>query len=729
MERGFHQGAPEPEAMNSPVETTHTLQPGVLPRLDAWIGRHARTMAATLYVVALVLRLVHLFAYRNSLLAHVLLMDEAYYHAEAWNLVRGVPQPSDSWFMTPLYPYFLSLVFRFTGESATAAYAVQMGLGAASAPLAFVVARRVMSNAWAFVTGVAVASFAPVIFFEALFLVEWLILLAWLAATALAVRRPQGRVHATLAGVLLGLATLGRGSNALLLVPFALWFGWRNRSSVPSAALLAHPAVRQVARFAAGWALVLFPLFVFNATHAQQPVLLTANAGFNLYLGNGPNATGIFRLPDGIDLAQDPLALRYVQRQTGRHVTASEASRFWARETWEWVREHPGSTLRLFVWKLVLFWNRFAIPQVESFASVAALYPLGHAPYWRLYWIFPLGLSGAVVAFASAARSAASRRRATAPSCGAPHDAGGLLASGVAFYALSIALFFVTDRYRIAAMPQLIVLSMYACSRIVSHLRSARRASAAGIVVLISLATLATDPELLAVDRARVQRDLLVHDALRFAKAGAFDAAVEAYEAALVGAPGDPDLRDGAARLYARAGNESLAIATFQDLLRDQESARSWYNLGNVYRRGKRHREAVRAYRRALELEPRREAAWNNLGEAYRALGDTAAAAEAYRQAIAIVPGHEQALNNLGALRASQGDAPAAEARFRAAVRANPRYVPAWTNLALLLAGTGRERQAADTWRMIRRLDPENAVAKQALDTAVEAGLIEAEER
>ncbi len=97
-------------------------------------------------------------------------------------------------------------------------------------------------------------------------------------------------------------------------------------------------------------------------------------------------------------------------------------------------------------------------------------------------------------------------------------------------------------------------------------------------------------------------------------------------------------------------------------------------------------------------------------------------------RAIEIVPGHEQALNNLGALRASQGDAHAAEAGFRAAVQANPRYVPAWTNLAILLTGNARYREALDAWRMIRALDPDNAVAQQALDAAAEAGLIEAEE-
>ena len=687
-------------------------------------------MAILLYVGALVLRWLHWRVYKESLLARVFLMDEAYYHAEGWNLVRGVPPASDSWFMTPVYPYFLSLVFRVTGDSPPGAYAVQMLAGAVAAPLAFVLARRLMSNVWALAAGVAVASFAPMIFFESLFLVEWFILVTWLAATTLLVRAPHGRLHAFFGGTLLGLATLGRGSNALLMLPLALWLVWRNLGAGPtdgtrravrmSRRVWASPATRQAARFIAGWAVVLLPLFSYNLTHAQQPLLFTANAGFNLYLGNGPDATGIFQLPERIDLAQDPLALRYVQRHTGKPTTASEASRFWTLETWKWVRQHPFMTLRLFVWKLVLFWNQFEIPQVESFRSVAPMFPLGRAPYWSHNWMLPVGLVGALLMFINAVR-----RMRTKPEDLDPADRNGLLvAAGVSLYAVSIALFFITDRYRIAAMPQLIVLSLYTCCRIDSNLRTGSRAAALGIALSAGLAMLLTHPDLLHVDRAKVQRDLLVHDALRFANAGAFDAAVEAYELALAGAPDDPDLRDGVARLYARAGRDTLAITTLLDLLRVQESARSWYNLGNVYRRVERNADAVAAYRRALELEPRREAAWNNLGESYRALGDTAAAADAYLHAIAIVVGHEQALNNLAALRAAQGDARAAESGFRAAVAANPRYVPAWTNLAILLSGSARYAEALEAWRMIQTLDPDNALAQRALDGAAKAGLI-----
>jgi tetratricopeptide (TPR) repeat protein len=672
-------------------------------RLDALISGHGRAVAITLYLIALALRAVHLDAFRETLLAHVFLMDEAYYHAEAWNLVRGVPNQTDSWFMTPLYPWFLSLLFRVTGESPTGAYAVQLALGALAAPMTFALARRLMRATLALIAGLAVASFAPTLFFESLFLVEWMILLALLAVLLFALRAPENRLHAVLTGAFIGLATLGRGSNLLLLLPLAVWFRTHGQRGMQRVGLLLG-----------GCTLVVSPLVLYNLANARQPLLLTANAGFNLYLGNGPEATGIFGLPAGLDLAGDPLALRFVQRETGRPVTASEASRFWLHKTLDWVRSHPGRTANLFAWKLLLFWNRFSIPQVESYAVEAERLPISRPPYWSSYAIFPLALLAGCIALLETLRL---RRREADQRLARRVRGVALLAAFALVYSGSIALFFITDRYRVAVMPWLIVLSVYASGRFLGALSAGRRKEALLIVLLGLSFFWLSAPARLRIDIPHVQRDLLVHDALRYAKVGYFDAALEAYHSALSESPKDAELRDGLARMYSRAGRDTLAIATLVELLREEpELDRSWYNLGNVYRRSRRYIEAVEAYRKSLRLEPRREAAWNNLGETYRALGDTASAAQAYRRAIETVPGHAQAHNNLAALRAAQGDAEAAEAGFRAAIAANPRYVPAWTNLAILFTDSGRFEEALEAWRHIVSLDPENEIARRAVE-------------
>lgn len=685
-------------------------------RAADWVSGHTFLVVVILYGIALGLRLYQYSHLTNTLMAHVLLMDEAYYRSEAQNILLGVPQPTDSWFMTPLYPYFLSAIF-LVRDAPVAAYLVQMILGAALAPLAFVLARRLMGPLWGVVAGLAVATFAPLVFFEGLLLVESLVTVSLTASFVLAVGGRQAPARAAVSGLLLGIAILGRGSNAVLLPVWLLWFWFAERSSAAGSA--ERPAPASIPRWkrawkpawlwcAAGCLVTLLPLLAYNATHARQPLFLTANGGFNLYLGNGPQATGIFQLPEDLDLAQDPLALRYVQRNIQRPVTASEAQHFWMQKTLEHVREHPGRAVQLVAWKLLLFWNRTSFPQVEGFETAIETLPLSRWPFWRSLLVLPLALLAVGIVILDRRHPEAAARR--------------FLVASVLLYSAAIALFFITDRYRMGILPLVIVLALLPFEAAVRAWTRHRRWMVLPMAVALALLVHLTDSHRLAIDRTRMRRDIHVHDALRFAKAERYEAAVDEYRQALQLDPDDPEILDGLARLYARAGLDSLALDQLEGLLRDHpESARSWYNLGNLYRRLQRHEDAIDAFERSLALEPQREAAWNNLGESYRALGDTLRAEQAYRRALDLVPGHEQAWNNLGALLALRGDVAAAEDAFRSAIRSNPRYVPGWTNLAILLTNAGRYEEALDAWRMILRIEPRNPLARDTVRRIEEA--------
>ncbi len=673
----------------------------LLARLESAIVAHPHACGIALFVWALGVRMLYLASFHDTLVARVPLMDEAFYHAEAWSIARGAPALSDAYFMTPLYPWFLSVVFRLVGDG-TPAYGFQLLLGALVAPLTFAVARRAFHAVLAFAIAAALACFAPLVFFEALYLVEGLVLLALLAATCAAVATPRRR-QAWIAGALLGIAVLGRGSNLLLAIPFAIWFARRPGSG---------RGIARAGAFIAAMLLVLAPLLVHNAVRAGRPLMLTANAGFNLYIGNGPQATGIFvRLP-GLDLAQDPLTLRYVQRELRRPVTVTEASDHWVARTRTWVRAHPGQTAALYFWKLLLFWNRLSIPQVEGFTTAAAGTALVSAPFWHRFDFLPFALVGITLAFVTALR----RQRLPDPVAMEQRAVHSLIAACVATYSIAIALFFITDRYRVPALPWIAIASGITLQHLGVALRPAHRLRLLVLLPALGAAFLLTDPSALRVDRRMMARDLHVHTSLRHARAGDFSRALVEYRAALALDPNNSELRDGLARMLSRAGNDSLAIDEFRALLEQHpDDGSAWYNLGNAYKRTGRPSEALSAYRRALDLPPEREAAWNNAGEVFRALGDTARAAAAYRRALAIVPNYERALNNLAALRGAQGDGREAEAGFRAAVDANPRYLPALTNLAILLTDTGRGEEARTIWHRILTIEPQDERAAAAL--------------
>ena len=683
-------------------------------RASHWIDAHAGVVALVLWGVALLVRGACLWHLPASALRG-LLLDEAHYHAEAWNIVDGIPSPADSYFMTPLYPLFLSLIFRVAGDDLRAVQGVQMLLGSLVVPAGFMVARRIMGPLASCAAALALSTSGVLLDGEAQVLVEWLIALCVTAAAWLALRSRASRWPAAFCGACAGIATLARGSNLVLALPLVIWFAWLDRAGAGQ-----RPSRRRAPRWVAfvlGFVAVLTPLLVRNAIHAHQPFLLTANAGLNFYVGNGPEATGVFKLPQGLDLEQDPMALRFVQRETSKAVTASESSSFWMQRTLDWVRQHPGHFVRLLAWKAFLFWNQFSFPQLEHTALRREIG--AHAPVWWTNAVIPLALAAI-----GAIGMAVLRRRGLGP----VHAEHVLLAGLALAYCASIVAFFITDRYRLGIHPVLLVLAAWVLRELVLAVtrRRFRRAAGLGLWLLVMFTlTSPVDastplgqwiPERRRIDATRLRVDARVHDAVRYAAAGDMPQAIQLYEQALRLDPRNPELRAGLARMLSRAKQDDLARDQLRAVVAEHPSfSRGWFNLGNVYRRLGQHEAAIAAYRTSIELEPRREAAWNNLGEAFRALGDTLHAAQAYRQAVAIVPRYEQALNNLAALRGAAGDAAGAEAGFRAAIDANPRYVPACVNLAVLLTNRGRLNEAHEVWRRVVLLDPGNATARENL--------------
>jgi tetratricopeptide (TPR) repeat protein len=373
------------------------------------------------------------------------------------------------------------------------------------------------------------------------------------------------------------------------------------------------------------------------------------------------------------------------------------------------VRAQPVRAVQLVAWKFLLFWNRTSFPQIEGFETAIVDLPLSKPPFWRSLLILPFALVGIGLAFAGR---------------GSPQRPERIFAAVSALsFSTAIAFFFITDRYRIAILPLVIILALIPFEAMATYWRAQRRASALAVLLALVVLVFLTAADRLAIDHTRIRRDLHIHDALRLAKAELYDAAISEYQLALRIAPSDPQVVDGLARLYARAGLDSLALQQLRGLLRDDpQNARSWYNLGNQYRRLDQHASAIEAYQQSLAVQPTREAAWNNMGESYRALGDTLSAERAYRQALAIVPGYEQAWNNLGGLLALRGDVAASEVAFRNAIEANPRYEPGWINLAILLTNAGRYEEALQEWRTILRIHPNHPLASETVHRIESAG-------
>lgn len=131
-----------------------------------------------------------------------------------------------------------------------------------------------------------------------------------------------------------------------------------------------------------------------------------------------------------------------------------------------------------------------------------------------------------------------------------------------------------------------------------------------------------------------------------------------------------------------------------------------------------RYDEALRVYHDALvKFERHRWGIYNQLGHLYMYRGDFHQAEAWYRKAIEEHPDEAASFIFLGAVQARQGNLIEAEATHRKGTLCSQGFIDeAFHNLGLVLRGQGRYAEAADCFRKVIEIDPEDKDAIQALD-------------
>ena len=142
-------------------------------------------------------------------------------------------------------------------------------------------------------------------------------------------------------------------------------------------------------------------------------------------------------------------------------------------------------------------------------------------------------------------------------------------------------------------------------------------------------------------------------------------------------------------------GQHEEAIAAFEKALEiDPKFHFAWYGLGNALKELGRNSEAIAAFDKALEIDPKSHFAWNNLGNALSNLGRNSEAIAAFEKALEIDPKSFTVWNNLGNTLNDLRRYRKAIAAFDKALEIDPKYHLAWNNRGNTLNYWGRYREA-----------------------------------
>jgi tetratricopeptide (TPR) repeat protein len=133
------------------------------------------------------------------------------------------------------------------------------------------------------------------------------------------------------------------------------------------------------------------------------------------------------------------------------------------------------------------------------------------------------------------------------------------------------------------------------------------------------------------------------------------------------------------------------------------------YNLGNALRTQRKPKEAIDAYRTAIQIKPDYAEAHTNLGIALHDQEKLEEAVAEYRTAIRLKPDDVAAHGNLGNALRAQGKLEEAIAEHRTAIRLKPDDAMAHNNLGNALHAQGKLEEAIDAYRTAIRLKPDHA--------------------
>jgi tetratricopeptide (TPR) repeat protein len=645
---------------SSPTRRT-VLRRAVQRVPDSSVVRHNRWRdALAIFGLALAVRAVHLWQLWPSPYWSVLMGDALAYDRWAQRLVQGGWLRSEVFYQAPLYPYALGLLYLLVGHNLMIVRLVQAIVGSVACGLLCIAAGRWFGRRAGIASGVILACYGPALFFDSLLqksVLDVFILCVVLLLIALEEERPS-IIRATLLGVALGCLALTR-ENALIFLPIILaWLIWRGQRWVPP-----------VAAVLVGTLVVVAPVVVHNRLAGGAWVVTTSQLGPNLYIGNSETATGTYvalRRGRGNAAFEQQDATELAIRAVGRPLSPAEVSAYWSGRALEWIRTHPRRWLRLTAFKLLLVANKQEAADTEDLSTYAD-------------WSWPLRLSNRVANFGVLAPLGAfglwlTRRRwrqlwvlyALAP-----------------MYMVSVALFYVLDRYRYPLVPFLTVFAGAAISEAPRWWRTSLPAERSG--TLLGLATLAVvcnwPIALLSADNARA----VTHYNLGYAfqEAGRVDDAVIEYRTAARLRPLDAEMHSNLGVVLAARGEHDEAIANYEEAIRlDPDFAEARNNLGMALASAGQYDQAMVQLDKAIALDPRSAEAHYNRGTALAAQGHSVAAIAEFTETLRLDPTNAAAHNNMGILLASAGRLSSAIDEFRSALRVRPDFSEAKANLA-----------------------------------------------
>jgi 4-amino-4-deoxy-L-arabinose transferase-like glycosyltransferase len=522
------------------------------PALSSAVERHAehrrrRLLLWFILAPGAALRLTYLTQLSGSPFFGLPRCDEDVYHRMALAIAHGdfVGNGRPYW-NEPLYAHLIGAMYALFGANPGRALLLNVVLDAISCTLTYSLGRRLFGARVGLAAAAALAGYRTSIFLSGQLLASSLATCLVLAALVLLMKlleKPTLGLAVAL-GAALGLGALAKGTGLALAAAVVglLMFRQRRLAAITGCVTLTLIGLATTRNFLV----------------SREIVLVSSNAGVNLWLGNNPDFDRLSTMRPG------PAWKEMIEEPVEAGVRGDDAqSAYFVRRVLDFAWHHPVDELRLLGRKAShLVWGA-EIPRNQQIYPMRAYSGVLRALLWKHGLAFPAGVA---IPFGLVGLGVALRTRRP-----------GLLAPGLALgsYGCAIVLVFVTARYRMPLIPVFLVFAAF-LGREVIRLARARafgrglRLACAALLAII-LCNVHVGPMPVRFDADTYQAAALHHQ-----RAGRLAQADALYREALMSQPNFLPALEGVAMVHwlrreipqAQAAFErALMIARERDLL------------------------------------------------------------------------------------------------------------------------------------------------------------------
>ena len=621
-----------------------------------------------IFLTALALRLVYLSEIRHTPVVETQHVDAKWYYETALNIVNGdILGDSRVFFMAPLYPYVLAIIFFIFGKSVFSALIFQIIIGSISCILIYLIALKFFNKRTAILSGLIAAIYPVFIFYDALLLKENLMILSTLlfiliypfedkifhAYTFNIKRKITTRdVLLFLSGVLIGIHSLLR-PNIFLIIPLLLFYEYLNSRNIIY-------LFEKYAILSLGILLFVFPVAARNKIVGNEFVVTVASGGMNFWTGNNPLANGTYSGAPFITSEEpqyeDEDFRKEASKRMGKELTTNQSSSFWFKEGFRFISSYPRRYLVLLYRKFLAFFINIELP-----IDLSYYFAKDFSKFLKLNFLS----YGMIVPFALVGIYYSLKLR----------KGNYVLLLLIVYNLLSSLIFFTSSRYRLPVVPIFIIYASFFAS-------VPKPVYSIPFLVLFFIFVNQSDAIFTSISNKSLS---YVNTANYYIRDSKFDKAEEMLKKALEIDPTRSNVYRVYAELMNKKGNKEesenyFKKAIFYDGNLGESVSKPQDNLEIAYKlfMEKKYDEALKLFTKLLPENPKMEKELrNNIGLCYLKLGKYIEAEKEFKSAVSLDKNYDKGYYNMGLLFEKKGDKLKAEEFYKKTLLINPAHTMA----------------------------------------------------